>query len=347
MRRMEEVNLLTPGCTLHSQPPSSVFLRYDSGSQTCALTVFIVSPWHLVPDSSRQASRVCSSWVRNRGERNIQTATEDVCVCLCVTVNTGTLCSFKTSRLHWFGRVREEEWEGAVSVGTLNGWEVCVCACVRVCVLMCFCFRVAQCMKGLTLWEFDCALMCSQLCCLPQLHTHILQHREYKTTHFAFTSSHLRALFIHSHIICLPVFLCCSLPPSLLHTHTQGFVLPVPRGVCGQCCCDTDRLQRDLKVEGAWQDVVWTHGGTAQGCRAEKVSGQRRKGFGLVGKSSSCLHSNGHTIMTTFHHTPCQSSPVCVCNAQSEYTASCVSGLFMLGAVSNRCSCVSVELKVR
>lgn len=64
---------------------------------------------------------------------NIKMAPENVCVCLCATVSTGTLCSFKVSELDWFGRVREGEWEGAVSVGTFNGWELCVCVRVDVC----------------------------------------------------------------------------------------------------------------------------------------------------------------------------------------------------------------------
>lgn len=30
------------------------------------------------------------------------------------------------------------------------------------------------------------------------------------------------------------------------------------------------------------------------------------------GKSLSCFYSNSHTLMTTFHHNPLRSSPVCV-----------------------------------
>ena len=48
--------------------------------------------------------------------------------------SAGTWCSFKAPELDGSGRTREEEWEGAVSVGTFNGWELCVDVCVCVCV---------------------------------------------------------------------------------------------------------------------------------------------------------------------------------------------------------------------
>lgn len=75
------------------------------------------------------------------------------------------------SELFCFGRMRDVEWEGAVSVGTFNGWEVCVCVCVFVSGL--------PSMRGLTLWEF--ALSCVANCAVCYSFTHTrtgrFQHR--------------------------------------------------------------------------------------------------------------------------------------------------------------------------
>lgn len=87
--------------------------------------------------------------------------------------------------------------------------------------LMCVCFRVAQCMKGLTLWELETVLSCAANCAVcysfarihTHTHTYFALHRAQDHTlciHFITFID----LYIHSHIICLPVSLCCCVSPS-------------------------------------------------------------------------------------------------------------------------------------
>lgn len=112
-------------------------------------------------------------------------------------------------------------------------------------------------MKGLTLWEFGCALMCSQLCCVLQLHAHtdlVVHHIPDHTLCIHFITFAGLVYTVYSHIICLTLY-------QHFDTHRHSLhLVQSPRALRRQCCCDTGGPRRDVMVEVAWLDVVWTQG---------------------------------------------------------------------------------------
>lgn len=113
-------------------------------------------------------------------------------------------------------------------------------------------------MKGLTLWEFGCALMCSLLCCVLQLHTHRSCRTAYTRPHTLRPLHHISGpcvYIVYSHIICLTLY-------QHFDTHRHSLhLVQSPGALRRQCCCDTDGPRRDVMVEGARLDVVWAPGG--------------------------------------------------------------------------------------
>lgn len=169
---------------------------------------------------------------------------------------------------------------------------------VGICVVMSICFWGVYC-EGITLWEFDCTLICSQPCCLLRLHSdsNIVRCLENTTTHFAsfVTFTHNLSLSLNRH-------------HTLPHCITQMTL---------------------LLWAPSWM-WSWTTVGLHEAC-SEKCVKTKREESSLEGKSSLSFHSNIHPIMTTYQPNSFWSSPfILKCFQPTLYSAPCHHSVFHL-----------------
>lgn len=195
------------------------------------------------------------------------------CMFVGVAVNKGTQCSLKAFVPHRFGEIR-----GVRLWASGHAKRVCF-------------FRVACSVKTLTSYS-------------SHSYTHKLASHRIPTTHF---SSSLRNS-PYSHINMFTCRCFCFLPYTLLskslpykRTHARSCTLM--RAHAHLTLGAAAWLKSSAKVVGAESDPERN----AQHWQAKRSVRRRMEKRALGGGKSSCLHSNCHATMTTFHHTFLQS----------------------------------------